>query len=76
MNIKTDELAALWNAQVDLYNTWDSLDTDEQIMFAQKQALIAAAERFEGIRPYNWMAEDGYSKAFSIAVELRFMASE
>lgn len=37
-------------------------------------ALVNAAERFEGVVPFNWVCADGYSNGFSVGGELRYMA--
>lgn len=54
--------------------------TDEQLIaFAEvvrSAALIDAANKFDGTTAYNWTAADGYSNAFDIASELRYMATE
>lgn len=33
------ELAAMWNQQADAFNQWESLDSGEQLAWAQAQAL-------------------------------------
>jgi hypothetical protein len=43
---------------------------------ASKDALEDAANKFDGTTAYNWTAADGYSNAFDIASELRYMAME
>jgi hypothetical protein len=43
---------------------------------AKKDALEDAANNFDGTLRYNWTAADGYTNAFEIASELRYMASE
>ncbi len=48
-----DELKAAWNEQADRLNQWDDLGLDEIAHFAQKCALIEAAEKFEGSVPFN-----------------------
>lgn len=37
--LTTDDLRQAWNAQVDRYNKWDDLGLDEQLEWAQRQAL-------------------------------------
>ena len=41
-----------------------------------RAALEDAANKFDGTTPYNPTAADGYSNAFDIASELRYMATE
>ncbi len=54
--------------------------SDRQIeSFAESvrsEALKDAADKFDGTTAYNWTAADGYSNAFDIASELRYMATE
>lgn len=43
---------------------------------AWRAALEDAANKFDGTTAYNPVAADGYSNAFDIASELRYMATE
>jgi hypothetical protein len=54
----------------------DDTALKEAIKQAKREALLEAAERFEGTLPYNWVCADGYSNGFDVAGELRFMAEE
>ena len=71
-----DELEAAWNAQADPFNQWEELGIDEIVAFAQQQALIEAAEAFEGTRAFNWSCARTYENGSSIGGELRLMAHE
>lgn len=71
-----DELANAWNAQADPFNQWGELGLDEMVAFAQQQALIEAAEAFEGTRAFNWSCARTYENGDSVGGELRLMARE
>ena len=43
---------------------------------SKKDSLEDAANKFDGTTGYNWTAADGYTNAFDIACELRYMATE
>ena len=42
-----DELKKLWNSSADRCNQWDELGLDEIVFFAQKQARIECADKFQ-----------------------------
>ena len=44
------DLAAQWNQQADEFNKWDSLSTEEQLLWAQARAIARAAQEL------NWPA--------------------
>lgn len=64
-----DELANAWNAQADPFNQWEELGLDEMVAFAQQQALLDAAEEFEGAGEIKW-------SGYSLGGALRLMARE
>ena len=45
-----EELKTLWNANADIYNSWDSLGLDEIVEFAQRQELRRIADWVEQLR--------------------------